>query len=585
MTQAVILHTIQDVEHCLQQDFHQGARLFSTNVHVVYYLKYHFGMECYDLCSYIDPQEIRRTQAAALQAVKLLLSELDRQIAPELNGQFKLSMQYFTPLYALTASRQLFLYTLLKHSLGRLLAECPFSSILIYDGESGPLKSSLQLFLSQMFPKTRFHLVRYQHTKRRDKTTTRGLRLGDIPELLIREKTSECNFRKKWFKQQGQTKNNLLVFEPLDKLSFLARETGEAGVYLYNPWTDPIIRSVFDYELNLNVMPAVSSLDSVRLVAEDMRELLLLVYEDIKKEFCRNFVQYLQVVHAFRTMEERNPVSDAYWEIPPFQGAGALLLEYCLTHKAMRVTGVQSQATFFAGQTITPYFPLPVLDRCHRYVTQGITPEEVKSVYSGITGKAEIISLCAGDTAKPTGLHKNRKTADVAFYLTPASSFLQTGQVATNTADQEAILNFLNECQGKEIHVVTYAMPSMENCAMLSLLKRLKNIRLIKDATQDNYLVKYAPKLILMDSPMPYLQNVLGEDISVILRQDTTVVFGKTAEELLKKRVYYVEGSDETKQLLQLHFEELLPKKSDAGYVNEFCRQTDLPTLRQYIRA
>jgi hypothetical protein len=567
---AVLLHTIQDAEHCLRQGFHREAMLFSANVHVVYYLRYQYGLECRDLCSCIRPGEIRQVQVETLEASNRLLDELDQQVAPEINRLLNLSMRYFTPLYSATAARQLSVYALLERCLDRLLAEYSFASVLVYDGVLGLFKSSIDGFLSRLFPKVRFRLVRYQHPIKADKTTISGLRLGDIPGFLLKQRDSKRFFRLKHSTQQGAAGTGMLVFEPLDRLRFLGQKFSEASLYSFDPWAAPV-GGLFEYEISRRVLPMGDALESIRLASGDIQGLLPLLYDTFTTDFCRNFVQYLQIVNAYRHLAEEVPIRQVYWEVPPFQGAAALLLEYIMTSQAAQVTGVQSKATCFVGQTVSPYIPVTVFNRCRRFLTQGAAEKDIETIYPGITAKVEIGSPSSMAGSKTTFPSKNRKTADLAIYLTPSSSFLQTGQICTYATMQEALLKFLNEQQGKEIHIVTYAIPSDENCGMFSFLETLKNITLIHDATQESYLAKYAPKLVFMDTPSPYLKDVLVENVPVIILEDPTIVFDDKVLELLMKRVYYTRGLEDAERLLRQHFSGSLRRKNDAGYVKAFC--------------
>lgn len=566
---AVILHTIQDAEHCIQQGLHQTYKLFSTDVHVSCYLRHHYELESRDLCSYLEAQTVREIQADTIKSTNKMLEELDRQIAPIINQQLDLSMRYFTPLYALTAARQSSLYMLLAICIERMLSKYSFDTILVYDARLGPLNGDVELFLSSLFPEARFRFIRYLLPEKPASTRISNIRLQDMTRFLREENQFRRYFKKINPKEQGnETEKGALLFEPLSRRDVLTRAS--AG-YSFNPWED-IIPLVFAYELSRKSMPELTALtEAIPSETERQKTVLSLLYQNINDEFCGNVMQYLQVVNVFRQLTKGAAISDAYWEVPPFKGAGALLNEYCMTSQGITVTGVQGQAAFFVGQTSSPFIPVSVLNRCHRYLTQGGTKEGSEMLYPSSNDMPEILVPAAKEAnIKKKPRPEKRKPADVAVYLTPASSFSKTGQVSMHIPAQEKLLKFLDEQHGNEIHVVAYSIPDVEHCAMLPLLKTLKNIRLIYNATQETYLKKYAPKLILMDTPTPYLQDVLSDDVQVIVMDDEAVVFGDEVMEMLKQQVYYADELIECKRLLKMHWDGRLPSKRNGSYIKKF---------------
>lgn len=568
MKHAVIVHTIQDAEHCIQQGFHKTHQIFSTDVHVDCYLRHHYELESRDLCSYLDGHMVRQIQDSTQKTSYRLLEELDCRLAPAINEQLQLSLRYFIPLYSLTAARQLSLYTLLELCIKQMLGEYIFDSILVYDTSMGPFNGSIQSFFSQLFPQTRFRFVRYRVPAKNDNTRISNLRLQDMLLFLRKDDRSERYFKQINNKlQESSAGKGIFFFEPLGRMEFLPPDT---VLYSFNPWVN-IATPSFEYELSCRVLPSIDAVETICLATEDM-EVLSLFYEDLCSDFCRNLMQYLRVVYSLQQLKETAFIHETYWEVPPFQGASALLNEYCMKSQDIRVTGVQTRATFFAGQTHSSYISVSILSRCHRYLTQGSTKNDIEFLYSASAVLPEIIVPAAKEEGIKNKPHsKKRKPADVAVYLTPTSSFTKTGQVSLYIQVQEELLQFLNEQQGENIHIVPYSIPGNENCAMLPLLKTLKNVTLISDATQESYLMKYEPKLILMDTPTPYLQDVLCTDVPVIVIEDKTLAFYDKVLEFLMKRAYYVGGLEEVKRLLQMHFSGDLQGKHDAEYVNQFC--------------
>ncbi len=580
MLQAVFVHTIQDADHCREHGFDKEAILFSTDINVGYYCKNRLGLKCQDISSCIKPEEFKLIQPEATETCRDLLAELDRQVAPALNRRLDLAMRYFEPMYSLTAARQLSLYMLLRRCFEKTLAKHSFDSIMVYGGLLGPLQDTVEHFLSRLFPHARLRTVCYRRPADVDRTTISKLRLGDLRGLLPAG-DNEVFFKPKFGNRPGAVEN-ILVIEPFDKLSILSRETAKAGIYSFNPWT-PAVGSGFKYEISRRELPEAEALEAIRSVPAERQDCLTLLYEAIGDDFCRNIVQRLQIIQAYRRITADAPVNEVYWEVPPFHGAAALLTEYCMT-QAVQVIGVQSRATFFVGQTLTPYMPAALTNRCSKFLTRGATSEDIEALYPGITAKINVTPPCSAVASKTDTLVKGRRLADLAVYLTPALPFLQTGHISAQVTAQEALLTFLNEQQRKTIHLVTYTIPGDEYSWLLSALKRFKNITLIRDATQENYLAKYAPTMLFLDTLSPYLPDILREDVPVIVLEDRTVVFENKARELLAKAVYYTRELDEVKHLVKLHFSSELPAKKNKDYLQKFCNEPAIIETNGYSK-
>ena len=529
MTQAVLIHTIQDAEHYLQSDLFGDARLFSANINVVYYLKYQHNRECGDVCAYLDPEEARRTNESTLLTSNALLHELDQRIAPVLNGQLGLSMRYFTPLYSFAGARQLALYELLALALLRMIEAEQVDSVVLYEGELGPLKSSVVEFFKAIFPDIKYYIISHEEPAGRNQTTISGVRSERIADLLFSDNAGFLAFQEAVTRQQGAASGNILLFEPVNSLKALDEDFSRAGIYCFQPLPE-ILKEIFRYELSCQALPNQEALDAAQAVPPEKRPLLALLYETIEKDFCRNLVQYLQVCTLYRKLHEASPVQQVYWENPPVQGAEALVLEYFMTNQQTEIVGIRSRVTLFIGKIDALYAAVTVFNRCQRFLEQN-------ELYTN---------------RKPISQLKKRQTVDLVVYLKPTLSFLQTGQLISYTGDiQEELLNFLEQQLNKTIHVVTHNLPALANCAMFSLLKKLVNITWVHDVDLSDYLLKYAPKLIVVDSVIPLLQDLFIRDTTtaVIIYDPVVQLYGENLT-LPEERVYRAENIEDVKKAM-----------------------------------
>jgi hypothetical protein len=575
MMKAVILHTVKDVEHCLKHGLHKGAKLFSANVHVIYYLKYHCSLECEDLCSYVDAEEYSSIQKTTLQACKLLLSELDQQVAPSLNQGLGLSIKYFEPLYALTGAWQLSLYVLLMRCLTQMMRRCQWDTILVYDGTLGLLNSRIESFLTRMFPDDSFQVVSYKTFSQAANLSICNNDVNDIAEVLQQYDGSE--FLKSLLKRQGAAGENVLVFAPVNMLNCLVQGSDKDNVYVFNPWL-PLSVNTPKYELGYHILPSTACLNSIRSAKEDIKEALSLVYETVRDDFCQNIVQYLQIVHAFKRLHEELSFRAVYWEVPPRQSIGALLIEYFMANRFTKVFSVQSQNTFYIGQTTYPYVFEHIFSRCHYFITQGAKQDNMTALYPEFPQNVAIVppETVPETESNNTSNSKDRPVVDVALYLDWTSSYYQTGLIPMDVGIQEGLLNLLEAQQNKLIHVVTRNNPTNQTCAMLAKLQLLKNVIWVKDANINDYLQKYAPKVIVLSSLISILGEILPEDVNIVMMKNSPYAFDDRVLEVLKKRVYFVEQLDEVELLLQKSFAGTLEDKRDTEYSLKFCNREGL---------
>nr|WP_092074320.1 hypothetical protein [Dendrosporobacter quercicolus]NSL49224.1 hypothetical protein [Dendrosporobacter quercicolus DSM 1736]SDM88403.1 hypothetical protein SAMN04488502_108100 [Dendrosporobacter quercicolus] len=572
MAKAVILHTIDDVKHCVRHQLHKDAKLFSANVHVVYYLRYHFEVKCEDLCSYMDTQDYLGIEMAAFKASGLLLDKLDQKITPILNEHLDLAVRYFNPLYSFTGGRQLSLYMILKHCLSLMLEQNCFETILVYEGALGPLKADLKAFLIRIFPDNKFYIINYK--KSSEMPTGVVISNNDIRALGRQlQKNADNVLNNPTLIQRGTTTKNVLVFEPADKLIKFLKDKNVYYLEL-NKTKDALC----EYWINQDIFSIDDNWPNATFFQQDQGDLLLFLYETLRIDFSKNIAQYLPLLYQCKNFHIQNFINNVYWSTPFVNGVGALLFEFFITNGFTRVIGVQAQSTFFAGQLLGAYFAVTVFNRCHCYVTQGATQADMKILGLDEVGNNTVVSPNVEVTKQfeSMSLYDNRVVVDIALFLRTTKSFLQVGYISACVKVQERLLEYLKDKMDIQIHIVTDEQPSFENFAMLTMLKKQKNITLIKEGGVNNYLKKYAPKLFFMDSHLALTNDMLWKDTVLILLKDPLNVFYGRALEALHKSIYFAGNYHELECLLQLYFEGKLDKKQDSTYLLQFAKHQNV---------
>lgn len=568
MTQAVILHTIKDAKHCLKQGFHKGARLFSTNVNVAYYLKYEHNIECKYLLSYVNPVNALQTSEMLLKVNDFLLAELDQLVSPKINQQLDLSLFYFKALYSPITAWLLQIYVNLHDCIKKMLEESSAETVLIYEAQMGLLSTSwVDQFITRIFPDVDFFRINHRLIEEA-KTKVGGVNISDIPGLL-----SEHFLKDTFLKRKGAGKYNIFVFEQLGEWPVLKQDC-DSNIYGFQSCKPRI----YNYELNNDIFPQVASLKTIKSANTDIRKFLTLLYNDICKDFSLNIVGYLQEMYYYCKLHEQVAISEVYWKAPPIQGVKSLILEYFMTNRYTRVIGVQSHVAWILGQVNMPHLEKMLLERCHFYLTQGITSKHIGELNSGYPSPAKIIptEYLPADTERKEYLNKKQEV-DIAVCLRSTFSFLITSQLSIFTDIHESLVNYLNLKQGKKTHLIVNENSNIENFSMLSVAKVLRNIDVIKDKDLNSYLRKYNPKLIIMDLIMPMPLDMFDENIIIIVIADSEYSFSnEMALETFKRRVYYVQKYEEIQYLLEKYFEGLLESKIDNLYVRMFRNEKGL---------
>ncbi len=100
MNKAVILHSVEDAEHCIKNQLHNGGLLFSTHASVDVYMKEIYGLDCQCLSKFLNVEEVIKLRDFSSEKVDEILKRLDADVSALINNQFDLKMRYFVPLYS-----------------------------------------------------------------------------------------------------------------------------------------------------------------------------------------------------------------------------------------------------------------------------------------------------------------------------------------------------------------------------------------------------------------------------------------------------------------------------------------------------
>ena len=130
---AVILHSIEDAEHCISNKLHVDKYIFSTHAAIDVYLNEKMGIACQCLSNYWTAEEIVAGREIISERVDSVLVKFDNEIAQTINDNFKLNMKYFSPLYSYVGKHHYSIYYFLIKSLEKIINKYNLCRIDIYD--------------------------------------------------------------------------------------------------------------------------------------------------------------------------------------------------------------------------------------------------------------------------------------------------------------------------------------------------------------------------------------------------------------------------------------------------------------------
>jgi len=301
----------------------------------------------------------------------------------------------------------------------------------------------------------------------------------------------------------------------------------------------------------------------------DAFEALLL--KDLQSDFIKNIGRYLCLLNRVRSFEEKNPVSLGIWDIPPVGGAKALIFEY-LRSKKIHVIGAQHGCVY--GDSYEPWHFDSDFKRCDSFISYGFIKDDLEALYPGVKFKTDILPLGKSKIIKQKS---KTKQIDILFPIAKSTSMLVDGMIRTPPEElverQIKILEYLNSIEGVSIYVKPFMHSGNRNCAVFSVLKRLKNLKVVNNMTLSAFLSEYSARAVIIEFPSQPLFEVLHLDTEIFLMDDCMHPYSDIALEELKKRVYYTGDITQMIANLGLFLNGGLPTKRDDTFLNHYVHK------------
>ncbi|MBL7129803.1 MAG: hypothetical protein ISS45_00115 [Candidatus Omnitrophica bacterium] len=578
MNKALILHSVEDAQHCIENRLNQGNMLFSTHSSVDVYLKEVHNVDCQCLSKFLTTEEIINYGRISSDVVDRALRDLDSRIAPSINKQFDLKMRYFTPLYSYLGKYHFSGYVCFVEAVKRIIDIYKLKRISFYKCKfNGSLDviANMEYFSSLFFNDLETELLEYLQVNK-----SQNIRLREFANIIKRNKQRPLYAIKKLidiirkriirysYEVFSSNKKTILLYGGLYNLQFLKDELPKKYNVLYygDNGKLPFGFKYGNFIANVNL-----DFKDFEFAEEKKGPFIQIFLKDIKEDFLRNISQYLKAIQQLKTINKKHSISLGIWGNPPVSGVKSLIFEY-LRSEDIRIIGGQHGCLY--GELFNLWQFDSDFNRCNYFLSYGFTQQDLNRLYPNIKLETKILPFGKAEPIKNSGTKKN---IDILFPITNSASILRDGMMRIFphklTERQIKLLEYLNSLKEPDIYIKLFAYSTYQNCSVLPILKRLKNLKVIADRTLTKFLEAYKPRVVIIEYPSQPLFDVLYLDSEIFLMNDDIHPYGSIALEELKKRVHYSEDINEIITKLDLFLKGKLKKKRDNTFYNHYVHK------------
>ncbi|OGL47684.1 MAG: hypothetical protein A2W05_00045 [Candidatus Schekmanbacteria bacterium RBG_16_38_10] len=571
-SKAIIIHSVDDAKHCVQNKLYEGALLFSTHASVDVYLKGIHGINCQSLSKYLTIEEIKNLKNISSDAVDKILHALDINVSPSINNQLCLKMRYFVPLYSYCGkyhySGYLNFFEAVKkvtniYKLGEIsFYNCKLNSYFDTDSDIG---YAVSLFFRDQETK----IIEYPRISenRNDNIEMMLKKIKIIKQMPIYaiERFLERMLANRKYRKLAKGCKNILLFDPLYNLEFLKKELRKYNILFYR--TDSGIPEGFNSkEKTANTKVNFNGFDFVKDIENPITKIFL---NDIEKDFSKNIGKYLAAIDALGKIERDYPIALGIWGNPPYEKTKALIFEY-LKLKNINILGAQHGCLY--GECFEPWHFDSDFNRCDVYVSYGFTESDLKRLYPYREVAIKIFPLGAVNNSPKNSRRKKR--IDILFPITNSFSFFNGGMARTpldKLAERQVLLlEYLNSLEGLKIYIKPFNYSYTKKYSVLSVLRKMENLKVVDHLSLGKFIEFYSPRAILIENPSQPLFDVLHLDTEIFLMSDPLLPYDGQALKELEMRVHYAEDTANVICKLNLFLKGKLEKKRDDTFYRHY---------------
>jgi hypothetical protein len=573
VSRIVVLHTVDNVDHCIANHLHNDAILLSTHTSADVRLKETYGLSCRCLSAFLSVQEAKDYMEVADREVEKILLYLDRHLSPNLNGRLGFNINYFRPLYGYMGKYQFHGLLCFTEALRRALSDYRAVSLTIYPHPFdhyalGQLAGvALEEYVVRCFPDVQISVVGTGASptrQRRRKGAWRRFvsrRAFDKGVALL---SAAMRSRPLAFRENKPT---IAIFEPLYALESLPESLRDCNLLYY--------RAGSTHPLGFN--PSNKGHIADRESGLDLFADIYPGEEQLSKSFAAGTIQHLkealprytETLLTLRKAHERYPIKLAIWGVPPDNGVGTLLAEF-LRSVGVPIAIAQHGFSYGDCQMGNKHFDSD-FNRCDYFLSYGFTDDDLRRVYPERKRYPTVIPVGGSWPSKPAS--RKRRVAAV-FPLTLSAPFFYGAMAQCPphelTERQLRILEYLDSLKNPEIFVKPLPYPSPDTCAVLPVLKRLANLKVVDAVTFPAFLQRYHPDAVILEQPATPLYEALLCDTEIFVLTDPYFSFEQQARLELERRVHFADSLGHMIRELDLFFSGKLAKKRDETFVNHY---------------
>lgn len=387
------------------------------------------------------------------------------------------------------------------------------------------------------------------------------LKGGDFGFIYNRIFTAVYKYR---FRKFCDAKKTILISEPLYELEFLISDLSKYNILYY----DFKKAKFLGFEKQYSVPDINLDFYGRNFIKKYENPFMQILLKEIKEDFINNINRYLNIIYLLEEVNKEYPISLGVWGVSPAWGARAMIFEY-LRSNNIKVIGSQHGCLY--GEIYSPWQFDTDFNKCNFFISWGFTEEDLERIYPLKKIDTKILPFGKANLLKS---REGSKRIDLLFPITMSLSIFWGGMDRLFpdklTERQIVILKYLNSLELSDIYVKPFVNSDSQDCTTLLIIKRLKNLKVVDNVCLTDFLLKYSPKVVLIEIPSQPLFDVLPLDTEIFLMGDPVNPYEKRALEELKRRVHYCEDVNEAISKMDLFFKGKLEEKRDDAFYKHY---------------
>jgi len=539
------------------------------------YLREYHGLDCRCISEFLTTEEIIGERDSASEIVDRVLSALDSKISPSINKQFGLKMRYFTALYSYIGKQHMAGYMCFVKAMEKIERLHKIKSVYYYGSTLNDffkINTDIGDLLYHFFPHLKTKRIHRRYGSLRHAGLRRLLEIARkaarrplwLPGRLWDIIGSNARYRK-----FSSARKTVLLYGGLHEVEFLKEDLKNKNIIYY----DTQSKYPAGFRPAGKVRRAQVDFQDSAFSEEAKNPFARIFLKDIKEDFTKNISGYINGVDILRRIHEKYPISLGIWGNSPVLGLKPIVFEFL---RSIGIKVVGAQHGMLCGDSFSPWHFDAELDRCDYYISYGHTEEDVKRIYPG---KAINFKVAPMGKVKLVEKPEGRKKIDILYPTALTLPVFNCGMTRIPPhilrERQTALLEYLNSLDNMNIYVKPLAYSTAENCCVLPLFRRLRNLKLVNDRSLFEFLRTYKPGIVLIDAPSQPLYECLDLDAEIFLMNSIVHPFEKEALKKLEKRVHYAENLGDVIAKMNLFLESKLQKKRDTTFYDHYVRTKD----------